>query len=207
MTVPQGVLDRLVARVRAAAPRLPAAGPDGTAADRPAGGTRLVVVDGPAGSGKSTLAAQLAEALPAQVVHMDDLYDGWSGLAAGVERLHEQVLAPLARGEDGRYERYDWGTGRYAEWHDVPRAEYLVVEGCGAGDPRVDDLCALLVWVETDDALRLTRGLARDGEDARGHWKAWMAAENALYAAHRTARRADVRLDGWGRVTWPAHGI
>ncbi|MEL7976275.1 uridine kinase [Isoptericola sp. F-RaC21] len=202
MTVREDVLSALVARVRREDARLP-----GPGVDAPGERTRLVVVDGPAGSGKTTLAGQLGAALPAQVVHMDDLYEGWSGLAEGIERLHRQVLGPLARGEDGRYQRYDWERGRYAEWHDVPRAPYLVVEGCGAGDPRVDAVCALLVWVEGDDALRLTRGLARDGEDAREHWKAWMAAERALYSAHRTARRADVRLDAWGHVTWPAHGI
>ncbi|MEV0705904.1 AAA family ATPase [Saccharopolyspora sp. NPDC050389] len=197
MSVGSVALAGLVRRVRDGSPRL---GPHGEQG-------RLVVVDGPAGSGKTTLAAQLAEALPAQVVHMDDLYEGWSGMAGGVERLGAQVLDPLAAGRDGRYQRYDWHVGAFAEWHDVPRAPYLVVEGCGAGARRFADLTTFLVWVEAEDAERLTRGIERDGDDARSHWRAWMAAERAVYQAEGTARRADVRLDGWGAVTWPATGV
>ncbi|RKT83181.1 Uridine kinase [Saccharopolyspora antimicrobica] len=192
MSVGPAVLDGLVRRAKAA-PRL--------------GTTRLVIIDGPAGSGKTTLADQLAEALSAQIVHMDDLYDGWNGMLAGVDRLGRQVLEPMAAGRDGRYQRYDWHAGEYAEWHDVPQAEHLIVEGCGAGARRFDGLSTLLVWVEDGEALRLTRTVARDGEGARDHLRAWMAAERAVYQAEGTARRADVRLDGWGAVTWPATGL
>jgi len=190
MSVSPAVLASLVSRVRDGEPRL---GPVGDRA-------RLVVVDGPAGSGKTTLAAQLGDALPAQVVHMDDLYEGWAGLRAGTGRLLAQVLAPWAEGRDGRYARYDWEAGAFAEEHDVPRAPFLVVEGCGAGARRLADLTTLLVWVEAPDDVRLARGLARDGVDAREHWLAWMREERAVYASEGTAERADVRLDGWGAV-------
>jgi len=188
VSVSPAVLAELVSRTRDGAPRL---GPSGDRA-------RLVVVDGPAGSGKTTLAAQLGEVLPAQVVHMDDLYEGWAGLRAGTDRLARQVLEPWVDGRDGRYERYDWETGAFAEEHDVPRAPFLLVEGCGAGARRLADLTTLLVWVEAPDDVRLARGLARDGEDAREHWLTWMSEEREVYAAEGTAERADVRLDGWG---------
>jgi len=179
---------------------------------RPAGpgagtgaGCRLVVIDGPAGSGKTTLAAQLGAELSAQVIHMDDLYEGWTGMSAGVGRLVEQVLAPLAAGRPGSYRRYDWTLGGFAELHEVPLAPFLVVEGCGAGARRVAPLTTLLVWVEADDELRLARGLARDGEDAREHWIGWMATEREVYAAEGTAQRADVVLDGFGEPLAPRH--
>lgn len=196
MSVDDAVLAALVERVRRGPARL---GPD------PAG--RLVLVDGPAGSGKTTLAAQLGAALPAQVVHLDDLYEGWTGLLAGVRRLEEDVLAPLAAGADGRYRRYDWHAGAYAETHEVPRAPALVVEGCGAGARRLAPLTTLLVWVEADDALRLERGLRRDGDAARDHWHAWMAQEREVYAAEATRERADVRLDAWGRLLGAGPGF
>jgi len=196
VTTTENVLDHLVARVRAAEPRLPAAG-----AAEPWRRTRLVCVDGPAGSGKSTLATQLALRFACQVVHLDDLYEGWeAGPDGGARRLGEWVLEPLAAGRAGRYRRYDWVRGEYAEAHDVEPAPVLIVEGCGAAARQVDGRAALRVWVEADDAVRLERGLARDGADSRGHWLRWMADERAHYAAERTRERADVRLDGVGRL-------
>jgi uridine kinase len=39
----------------------------------------IITIDGPAGSGKTTLAQKLVNDLSdAQVIHMDDLYEGWN---------------------------------------------------------------------------------------------------------------------------------
>lgn len=177
----------------------------GMAADRPAGlgATRLVCVDGPAGSGKTTLAAQLGALLPAQVVHMDDLYEGWTGMRAGIARLTEWVLEPLAAGRPGRYQRYDWGLGKYAERHTVPLADFLVVEGCGSASLSTEPYSPLVVWVEASDDVRLERGLERDGAALEPAWREFMRTERAHYAEHRTRERAHVRLDGLGNLVAP----
>jgi hypothetical protein len=47
----------------------------------------------------------------------------------------------------------------------------------------------------------LRRGLERDGADARDHWLRWMADEAAHYEREDTRVRADVRLDGLGKLT------
>lgn len=162
------------------------------------GGTTLVCIDGPAGSGKSTLAAQLGPVLPAQVVHMDDLYEGWTGMQAGIDNLFEWILHPLHEGLPGRYRRYDWGLGTYAERHNVPFADYLIVEGCGSAVREVDEFDPFIIWVEADDDVRLRRGLDRDGEDSRDNWLQFMATETELYAAHDIRDRAHLRLNGFG---------
>lgn len=175
-------VEGIAARVRSAAPRL--------------GATRLVVVDGPAGSGKTTLAGRLGAVLGAPVLHADDLLEGWGDLEGWWERLATWVLEPLAAGRAGRYRRYDWVEGAFAEWHEVPAGDVLVVEGCGSARRAADDVAVLTVWVEAPDDLRLARGLARDGEALRSEWLAWMAAERAHFAAERTRERADVVVDG-----------
>ncbi|MCA5893088.1 (d)CMP kinase [Isoptericola sp. NEAU-Y5] len=196
MTVSDAVLAQLVQRVHDAPARLP--GPGG---DEPWRATRLVCVDGPAGSGKSTLAAQLAAVLACAVVHLDDLYEGWAaGPDGGARRLAEWVLEPLAHGRPGRYRRFDWVADAYAEPHVVDREPFLVVEGCGAAARQVDPYAALTIWVEAHDDERLRRGLERDGAQAREHWLRWMDDEAVHYARERTAERADVHLDGFGRL-------
>lgn len=170
------------------------------------GPVRLVCVDGPAGSGKSTFAAALVAHLTdggtgAAVLHLDDLYAGWSGLDGDLApRLSAQVLEPLRRGWSGRYQRYDWLGERFADWVDVPVPPVLVVEGCGAGREDVAVDATLLVWVEAPADLRLDRGLERDGAAMRPQWERWMRDEQSHFARERTAERADIRLDAYGRM-------
>lgn len=192
--MPDGAVAALLAdRAMAATPRL--------------GPVRLVAIDGPAGSGKTTLAGALADELVGRgantaVLHLDDLYDGWTGLEGSLwPRLAAQVLEPLRRGRDARYQRYDWVAGAFDGWVDVPAPAALVLEGCGSARRAADELVVLRVWVEAPPGLRLSRGLARDGEAARPHWERWMRDEAAHFARERTAERADVRLDGFGRMS------
>lgn len=162
------------------------------------GGTRLVCVDGPAGSGKTTFAGRLAGELGpgTPVVHMDDLYAGWT-LTGAVARLEAGVLRPLADGRQGGYHRYDWAAGRFSpDPVPVPPAPVLVVEGCGSAPRRLDRWTALRVWVEAPDALRLARGLARDGAAMAAHWHRWLITEAAEFGREDTRQRADLRVDG-----------
>jgi uridine kinase len=162
------------------------------------GAGRLVCVDGPGGSGKTTLADALAALRPGTaVVHMDDLYDGWSGLLDVQEPL-DTLLLPLARGEAGSYRRYDWSERRYAETVVVPPGPLLVLEGVASAVRSHAHLATVTVWVQAPDDVRLRRGLERDGLALREQWHEWMRHEEVLFAREGTALRADVLVDGSG---------
>lgn len=163
------------------------------------GDTRLLCIDGPGGSGKSSLAKACVDEAGggAVLVHMDDLYDGWAGLATVGDQL-ETLLRPLAAGEPGRYRRYDWHRRRFVETVTVEPSRLLVLEGVGAGSLAYADLCTLLVWVAAPPDLRLTRGLDRDGEELRDQWLQWRLDEEVHFAHDRTEERADVVVDGTG---------
>ena len=179
---------RIIERVRAAPVR--------------AGHTRVLAIDGPSGAGKTTLAAAIRTALddagPVPVVHLDSIYPGWDGLAAGVSRLVEWVLHPLAEGRPVRYRRYDWDRDRYAEWIEVPTVPappILIVEGVGAGALPCAPYLSLLVWLDAPAKLRFERGIARDGEAYRPHWQRWADQEDRYFAEHDPRGRADLRLE------------
>ncbi len=164
------------------------------------GRTRIVAVDGPSGSGKTTLARRLYEALSerghdTQIIHMDDLFPGWDGLSEAVPRLVEWVLTPLADRRDGAYRRYDWERGEYAEWHEVPVADWLIVEGVGCGGRAAAGHYAALVWVEADGRERMRRGIERDGETFAPHWRRWADQEDVVFDREGTRRRADLHSD------------
>jgi uridine kinase len=181
-------IDTLLDHVQAAAPRL--------------GRTRLISIDGPAGSGKSTLATNIAARAEARglhtfIVHMDDLYDGWTGAVRGFGLLRDHVLQRMADGREGRYRRYDWYVGAYAELHVVPvTVELLIVEGVTSCDRDADRWQSLRLWIETSNEIRLERGIARDGEALRDHWLDWMRWERDHFAEEATRSRAHVIIDG-----------
>ncbi len=152
-------------------------------------------VDGPAGSGKTTLAGAIADGVPGtQVVHCDELLQGWRGLP-GLAATVEALLAPLAAGDAGRWRRWDWLADDWAETHPVRPGGLLVLEGVGCWSPEIAGLVGCLVWVEVDSSLRLARGLERDGEQMRPQWVQWRLDEDELFARQRTRAHADVVVD------------
>lgn len=174
-------IDQLVTRILGRTPR--------------AAMTRVVAIDGPSGSGKTTLARRIRRRLRCPSVHMDALYPGWDGLAEAPGLLVEQVLGPLAAGEDAGYRRWDWDADRWAERHPVPASEVLLVEGVGSGALACAPFLSMLVWIEAPRDERMRRGIERDGEAYRPHWERWARQEAALFTADRTRERADLRLD------------
>jgi uridine kinase len=174
---------------------------------RPArlGSVRLVVVDGPSGAGKSSFAGRLAGALTeagtrVAVVHTDELLDGWDDQFTFWDRLDATVLGPLERGEPGRYPVYDWLLGRFAGEREVGIPEVLIVEGSTSARPHAYPRMSLVVFLTADREVRLRRALARDGPGIEEPLRRWMAAEEAFFAAARTAERADRLVDGVARV-------
>ena len=90
----------------------------------------VAAIDGGAGAGKSTLAKAIRDRLgkvsilradhfflplneyPASRLAPDEayrLYFPW-------QRMREEALFPLRRGQTARYQRYDWETDRLNQW-------------------------------------------------------------------------------------------
>lgn len=113
------------------------------------------------------------------------------------QRLRDQVLLPLKENRPGRYQRYDWAEGALAEWHTVSATGAVIVEGVYTLRLELTDLYDFKVWIECPREIRLARGLARDGEEARAVWEQdWMPKEDRYVETHRPGERADLRVNG-----------
>ena len=159
-------------------------------------GPVLVGIGGHGGAGKSTLAELIPDA---QIVSTDEF---WDGHGFDIERLAREVVEPLARGEAARFASYDWVAGEPRGSRLVDAAGVIVIEGVCALHRKLRDAYALRVWVEAPYELRLARGVARDGEQARSTWvDVWMPSEERYVEADDPVSCAHLVVDG----TQPFH--
>ncbi|MFC3848715.1 hypothetical protein ACFORJ_00830 [Corynebacterium hansenii] len=157
----------------------------------------ILLIDGRSGSGKTTFAEKLRGVLGWPVVHLEDAYPGWGGLAAASGAVAESMLDPDAAG----FRRWDWFASDWAEWVDLSGhmapGRSLIIEGCGAltaanlaAARAIGDGEAWGAWVELDEPTRFARAMARDPY-FRGHWRMWAEQEDAHIARHDPRALAD----------------
>jgi uridine kinase len=157
-----------------------------------------VLIDGPSGAGKTTLAQQLIHSWPldrpVMVLHLDDVYPGWSGLDEASLRVATEFL-PLRRAPHAlRYSVWDWALGRYREKRTVPVEVDLIIEGCGALTARASELADLSIWIDADDVTRKERALGRGDEDFEAHWEDWDQQFRNFVSRENPQRCASLRI-------------
>ena len=158
--------------------------------------TFVVAVDGGGGGEKSTFADALALRLGgAPVVRTDD-FATWDVPLRWAPRFLEQVLEPVARGDVVRYQRSDWQTRTLMDWMEVTPSRFLVIEGIGASRLLFAPFISYAVWIATDRAERLRRGLQRDGVAMAAHWAQWMTEEDEYFDRESPMSRADAVVRG-----------
>jgi uridine kinase len=176
--------------------------------------TLIIGIDAPGGAGKSVFTSALAKRLSrCTIVQMDDFFhpslervDGDPrrkpiGADFDWQRVSAQVLEPLLAERDGNYQRYDWERDALAEWHTVPTGGIVLVEGCYAIRDELVLAYDFTVWLECPRAIRLARGIARNGEGIRASWENdWMIAEDFYSENQRPYDRADLVVDSSGAI-------
>ncbi len=160
----------------------------------PTNHAHIIAIDGRSGAGKTTLARALTQISGAQLVQLDDLYPGWTGLEAGVSSLLRNILLPFSRGRSGLLPTWDWQQQRPGPVRTVPFHPTLIVEGCGAGARRCEPYLAELIWLSAPTQVRRKRALARDGQAYAPHWQTWANAEQEHFTREQTATRARLSI-------------
>jgi uridine kinase len=151
------------------------------------------LIDGRAGSGKSTFARLLQDQVfretkqSPKVIHMDDLYPGWEGLAQGSPYLVENILKPLKLIGKAQWQRWDWANDKRGGsdpgngWREFDGENMLIVEGCGSVTAQSAELADLTIWIEAERQTRKQRFEARDRGVFSNFWNSWSAQEDEFF--------------------------
>ncbi|BCW56336.1 MULTISPECIES: aminodeoxychorismate synthase component I [unclassified Arthrobacter] len=168
----------------------------------------IIAIDGRSGAGKTTLAVELAARLRAHhkvsLFHLEDIYPGWDGLAAGIERYVSTVLTPLSRGQAASWTSWDWANHYDGGARVTLPAEIVIVEGVGAAAEAARPMLGAVIWAESPDDVRRTRALERDGATYEPYWDLWAAQEEEWLGRDDVPGHADLRVRNLADGSAPA---
>ena len=158
--------------------------------------TPIVLIDGKAGSGKSTFAESLQQQLfrdgesAPRVIHMDNIFEGWEGLALGSDYLVRFILQPLARRETASWQDWSWVKSQRSSWREFSGGTPLIVEGCGSLTERSKEHADIAIWLEASEEVRRERWIQRERHLEKFDF--WAAQELDFYAREKSQSLADL---------------
>ena len=158
--------------------------------------TPIILIDGRAGSGKSTFAEKLQQQLfrdgesAPRVIHMDNIFEGWDGLALGSDYMVRFILEPLARQETASWQDWSWVKNQRSSWREFSGGTPLIVEGCGSLTERSKEHADISIWLEASEETRRERWIQRERHLEKFDF--WAAQELDFYAREKSQSLADL---------------
>jgi uridine kinase len=158
--------------------------------------TPIILIDGRAGSGKSTFAEKLQQQLfrdgesAPRVIHMDNIFEGWDGLALGSDYMVRFILQPLARQETASWQDWSWVKNQRSSWREFSGGTPLIVEGCGSLTERSKEHADISIWLEASEETRRKRWIQRERHLEKFDF--WAAQELDFYAREKSQSLADL---------------
>ena len=159
----------------------------------------VIAIDGPAGAGKTTLAHEIFLALSPKmsvnVIHMDDLYDGWdNALTDDLTQILCYLSAQHQNQVPTKISRYNWATSSFDPAEEIAPADLLILEGVGSGDKSLQDQFAALIWIDIDPEIGVQRVIDRDGPGVENQMQKWLGTQQQYFSQHSTREKADFIL-------------
>ena len=156
----------------------------------------LIAIDGRAGAGKTTLAAKFFEELSVdksvQVIHMDDLYNGWNNaLDERLTKTLELIVNAHHNKVAFEIEIFNWNSMSFDSKEEINPVDILILEGVGAGQKVVRDAGATLYWLDIDADVGIQRVLNRDGNQIASQMKQWQIAQEIHFTRDKTRENAE----------------
>lgn len=164
----------------------------------------LLGIDGRCASGKTTLAAELEKIYGCAVFHADDFFlrpeqrtkERLSKPGGNMdrERLKEEVILPLSRGEDVTFQRWDCRQGVLLPPETVRTGRLSVVEGAYCLHPELKGFYDVTAFLSITEAEQRERILKRNGAMAERFFNTWIPLEEAYFRAYPIEQSASVTL-------------
>ena len=156
----------------------------------------LIAIDGRAGAGKTTLAASFFDELSVdktvEVIHMDDLYDGWE---YALDQRLTQSLESIVKSHQSKVafeiDIFNWQSMSFDSKRVIHPVDILILEGVGAGQKVVRDAGATLYWLDIDAEVGIQRVLNRDGNQIASQMKQWQIAQEIHFLRDKTRENAE----------------
>lgn len=177
----------------------------------------FIAIDGRCASGKTTLAGMLKDALERKrlelgvmeqdircnIIHMDHFFLQphqrtrerlqEPGGNVDYERVLDEVLIPLSKGETAVYCIYDCHKQNFGEEVTLPFAEITIVEGSYACHPVLRSYYDLKVFLTVEPKEQLRRIELRNGADAADVFREkWIPLEEAYFTRLKVAEESDI---------------
>jgi uridine kinase len=159
----------------------------------------VIAIDGPAGSGKSTLASEIARGFAGtydiEVIHLDELYNGWDeALSDELFQRISQLIAAQRAGLATDLAIYDWSAKSFSGSREIKAVQLLIIEGVGSSNLLLQDYLTTSIWLDIEQSIGLARVLERDGEQIREEMVKWQKMESEYFARDLTRERAEFIL-------------
>lgn len=159
----------------------------------------VIAIDGPAGAGKTTLAQNLALACASSfstnVIHMDDLYDGWdNALNEDFASVLANIVSQHKNSKSISYSRYNWHEQKFAQPDELPHSELLILEGVGSGQLAIRSALSALIWIDISAPEGFARVINRDGDSIRNQMEKWLTLQEQHFHLEGTQNASDFVL-------------
>ena len=159
----------------------------------------VLAIDGPAGSGKSTLASEIARAFAGtydiEVIHLDELYNGWDeALSEELFQRLSQLIAAQQAGKVTELAIYDWSAASFSGTREIKAVQLLIIEGVGSSNQLLQSNLTTSIWLDIEQGIGLARVLDRDGQEIHDQMIKWQKMESEYFVRDLTRERADFIL-------------
>ncbi len=159
----------------------------------------IISIDGPAGAGKTTLASEiylaLATKFSVEVIHMDDLYNGWeNALTDDLAKVLSYISDCHLNQSEFEYCVFDWENSHFMVPKKFGPKQILILEGVGAGQSAISHARSVLIWMDIEAEVGYQRVLKRDGQSTAPEMSQWLRQQEKHFTLENTKNEADFIL-------------